>query len=149
MPDAMRYRGTGKLVRVLLAANLCLWIYFSVGFAHASHRYEPNHLGHPSGTGYTFWGHSIALTESGLVYPFFKVTFYTELPSFVVAVLIERAFDSQLISHRFVEGISIGGWSLVGTVLLSFFQWYLIGWIVQKLWHRCFGHIDRLSAPLT
>jgi hypothetical protein len=130
----------GKFVKVLLIANLCLWIYFCIGFARASYPYRPNPLGHPAGTGYTFWGHSIAVTESGLKYPFFKTAFYLELPSFVVAVLIERIFDPRLISHRFFTGISVGGWSLVGTMLLSFLQWYFIGWVVQKLWQKWFSH---------
>jgi hypothetical protein len=136
MPEEMFPHSTGRSTKVLLIANLCLWVYFWVGFVRASYPYRPNPLGHPAGTGYTYWGHSIAVTESGLKYPFFRAVFYPELPSFAIAVLIARVFDPQLISHRFIAGISIPGWSLLGTMLLSFFQWYLVGWVAQKLWRR-------------
>jgi hypothetical protein len=56
-------------------------------------------LGHPAGTGYTFWGHSIAIAESGLVYPFFKVLFYAEFPSFALATLVAQAFSPQVEGH--------------------------------------------------
>lgn len=126
----------GKFVKVLLIANLCLWIYFGIGFSRAAHPYEPNPLGHPAGTGYTFWGRSIAVTKSGLKYDFFKTVFYPDMPSFILAVLIARIFDPQLISTRFFAGVSMGGWTIVGAMLLSFVQWYLVGWLAQKLWHR-------------
>ena len=129
----------GKLVRILLVLNVCLWVYFWISFAQASYVFRPDPLGHPAGTGYTFWGHAVGVVESGLVYPFFRIVFYVEFPSFIVAVLIERVFDPQLTSHRFLAGISVGGWSLVETMLLSFIQWYLIGCIAQKLWYRFFS----------
>jgi len=109
---------------------------FWLAFAQASYPYRPDPLGHPAGTGYTFWGRSIGVTESGLTYPFFKAVFYVELPSFVIAVLVERVFDSQLLSPRFFVGISMAGWSLLATMLMSFLQWYLVGSVVQNLWHR-------------
>lgn len=139
----------GKSVKVLLIANLCLWIYFWIGFARASYAYQPNPLGHPAGTGYTFWGHSIAVAESGLKYPFFKITFYLELPSFVVAVSIERFFDPQLISHRFIWGISMAGWGMLATILLSFLQWWSVGWIAEKVWRTWFNHTTRLPSSTT
>jgi hypothetical protein len=145
MTEEILSHSTGKFIKVLLIANLCLWIYFWIGFARASYPYKPNPLGHPAGTGYTYWGHSIAVAESGLKYPFFKAVFYPELPSFAIAVLIERVFDPQLISHRFIAGISMSGWSLLATMLLSFLQWYLVGWVGQKLWHRWSSHSN--AAP--
>jgi hypothetical protein len=72
---------------VLLIANLCLWIYFWIAFVQASYPFRPDPLGHPAGTGYTFWGHSIAVVESGFVYPFFRILFYVEFPSFALALL--------------------------------------------------------------
>jgi hypothetical protein len=42
----------GKFVRVLLVVNLCLWVYFWIAFAHASHPFHPDPLGHPAGSGY-------------------------------------------------------------------------------------------------
>lgn len=130
----------GKLAKVLLVLNLCLWIYFWVSFAHASHSYDANRLGHPTGTGYTIWKHSIGLNESGLVYPFFRITFYVEFPSLVLAVLAARAFDPRQISPSFFLGISEGGWILILAMSLSFLQWYVVGWVLEKIWRRCVNH---------
>jgi hypothetical protein len=141
MSDKER-RGPSSPVKVLLIANLCIWIYFVVGFVHASYPYEPIHWGHPSGTGFTFWGHSIALGEPGAVHPFFRLMFFAELPSFALAWFAARVFDPHLVSPAFFLGVSEGGWILIVTMLLSFFQWYLIGSLIQKLW-------SRWSKPLT
>src|SRR6266853_5469237 len=121
----------GKFVKVLLLVNLCVWIYFWIAFAQASYPFRPDPLGHPAGTGYTFWGHSIAVVESGLVYPFFRVMFYVEFPSFALATLIARAISSNLLLNGFFGGISGGGWLLMGVMALSFFQWYLVGWMAR------------------
>ncbi len=125
-----------KLVKVLFVLNLCLWIYFGIAFAQASYPFRPDPLGHPAGTGYTFWGHSIAVVESGFAYPFFRVMFYAEFPSFALAILVVRMFSPHQLINGFFAGISGGGWLLLAVMLLSFFQWYLVGWVIQKLWHR-------------
>jgi hypothetical protein len=46
MPEAERLHGEGKFVKVLLIANLCLWVYFWLAFAHASQPYDPRPWGH-------------------------------------------------------------------------------------------------------
>ena len=132
----------GKFVKVLLIANLCLWIYFWIGFAHASYPYQPiGRNGHPSGTGFTFWHYSIGLGESGLVYPFFRMAHYVDFPSFMLAFLSFSVFDPPFAAGGFFLGISEGGWYLISTMIISFFQWYLIGWFGQKLWHRSSSHL--------
>lgn len=136
MPEATRSHRTGTLIKVLLVANLCLWVYFWIAFAQASYPFRPEPLGHPAGTGYTFWGHAIAVAESGLVHPFFKVVFYVESPSFATAMLVARVFSPHLLLYGFFAGISKGGWLLLAVMLLSFLQWYFVGWVVQKLWQR-------------
>lgn len=129
-----------KAQKVLVIANLCLWIYFWTAFAFASYPFRPDPLGHPAGTGYTFWGHSIAVVESGLVYPFFRVVFYAEFPSFALATLIAQLFSPHLLLNGFFVGISGAGWLLLAVMALSFLQWYLIGWVAWKLWQKWFRH---------
>src|ERR1039457_6875043 len=102
-----------KFVRVLLAANLCLWIYFWIAFANASYPYRPNPLGHQAGTGITFWGHSIAVVEDGLSYPFFRAVYWPELPSFALTFTSARLFFHPLLFYGFFAGISKGGWYLL------------------------------------
>jgi hypothetical protein len=99
----------GKFVKLLLIANLCLWIYFGIAFAQASYPFRPDPLGHPAGTGYTFWGHSIAVVESGLVYPFFRIMFYVEFPSFALATLVVRVFSPHQLINGFFAGTPAGG----------------------------------------
>jgi hypothetical protein len=129
-----------KTQKALVIANLCLWIYFWAAFAHAAYAFRPDPLGHPAGAGYTFWGHSISVVESGLVYPFFKVVFYAEFPSFALATLIAEALSPHLLLNGFFCGISGGGWLLLGVMVLSFFRWYLVAWVALKLWQKWLGH---------
>jgi hypothetical protein len=135
-----------KFVQVLLVANLCLWIYFWIAFTQASYPFRLDPLGHPAGTGYTFWGHSIAVVESGLVYPFFKVMFYAEFPSFALATSVVRIFSPNQLINGFFAGVSGGGWLLLGVMLLSFLQWSIVGWLAQNLWFRWSGYVRRSTS---
>jgi hypothetical protein len=136
-----------KIAKLFLVANLCLWIYFWIGFARASYPYEPNPLGHVSGTGFTFWGHAIAVAESGFKYKFFKTTYYVELPSVLLVTLFARIFDPHLVSPLFFGGISMGGWIIIATMMLSFFQWYFIGRAIQRLGHKWFNQPTGAGGP--
>jgi hypothetical protein len=138
MANTTRFWKAEKAEKVLVMANLCLWIYFWTAFSLASYPFRPDPLGHPGGTGYTFWGHSIAVVESGFVYPFFNVMFYAEFPSFALATLAVQLFSPHQLINGFFLGISGGGWLLLGVMVLSFFQWYLFGWVGQKLWRKWF-----------
>lgn len=140
MLNQLKSQHMGNLARVLLIANLCLWVYFWIAFAQASYPFRADPLGHPAGTGYTFWGHSIGVVESGLTYPFFRIMFYAEFPSFALATLTVRVFSPHQLINGFFAGISGGGWLLLAVMLLSFLQWYLLGWVGQKLWRRRFRH---------
>ncbi|HLX82541.1 MAG TPA: hypothetical protein VKR59_01495 [Terriglobales bacterium] len=129
----------GRLTKTLLIANFLFWVYFWLAFAQASYPFRPDPFGHPAGTGYTFWGHSIAVVENGLSYPFFRVMFYAEFPSFATAILVVRVFSPHLLLYGFFAGISKGGWLLLAVMTISFFQWYLIGRLgqgIQRRWYR-------------
>ncbi len=117
-----------------------MFTVFWIAFAQASYPFRPDPLGHPAGTGYTFWGHSIAVVEAGFVYPFFKVMFYAEFPSFALATLVVRIFSPHQLINGFFAGVSGGGWLLLAIMLLSFLQWYFVGWLGQKLWRKWFRH---------
>jgi hypothetical protein len=136
----------GKLQRVLAVANLCLWIYFWLSFAHFSYQYRPNPLGHPAGTGYTFWGHAIAVAESPNFYLFFRVLYRVEWPSFQLPLLALRSLYSPLLLYGFFGGVSKGGWLLLAVMPLSFFQWYLVGLFIDYLRHRLTGKPSRSAG---
>jgi len=132
---------------VLLIANLCLWIYFGIAFAQASYPFKHDPWGHPAGAGYTFAGHSIGIVESPFTHPFFNLAFWVEFPSFALARGGQNLLFPRVTGDRFFAGISEGGWRLLTIVVLSFLQWYLVGWVGQKLWQRWFRHPAGLNRP--
>lgn len=126
-----------KKVQIALAiANFCLWTYFWISFAHFSYPYRPNPLGHPAGTGYTFWGHAIGVAESPNLYFFFRALYWVEWPSFQLSLLALRALYSPLLLYGFFAGVSKGGWLLIAVIPISFVQWYAIGRIGHWLWQK-------------
>ena len=124
----------------MLIGNLCLWAYFWLAFAYSSQPYDPRPWGHPPVDPYSFWGHAIGLTKSTLTYPFMKTAFWVEFPSFLSVALARKAFLRGVSGDTFFAGISVGGYELLVTMLLSFLQWYFIAWVAQKLWRRWSGH---------
>jgi hypothetical protein len=140
MPETMRSHSRGKFVSVLLVANLCFWIYFAISFAQASYPFKRDPWGHPAGAGYTFLGHSIGVVESPFAHPFYQAMFWVEFPSFAVARLGQNLLFPHVAGDQFFAGISEGGWRVLVVALLSFLQWYLVGWVGQKLWHRWTSH---------
>lgn len=135
--QAIRVRRLGISI---LVANLFFWVYFAVSFARVAYPYQHDPWGHPSGSGYTFFGRSIGIVESPFTHSFYRVAFWVQFPSILLARLAEQLLFGHSVEDRFFEGISEGGWRLVVAVLLSFFQWHFIGWVLQKLWHRWFRH---------
>jgi len=126
----------GKITVALLIANLVLWAYFWIAFALASEPYDPRPWGHYPVDVYCFWGHAIGLTKSAFMYPFMKVIFWTEFPSFLLVTLIQRAFFSNVSADAFLLGISTGGYRLLVIMALSFVQWYLVGKAIQRFTRR-------------
>ncbi|MGA2372763.1 MAG: hypothetical protein ABSG11_19040 [Candidatus Korobacteraceae bacterium] len=64
--------------------------------------------------------------------------FWVEFPSFLIVTLMQHAFLSKVSADQFFAGISVGGYKLLAIMLLSFLQWYFVGWMGQKLWQRWF-----------
>jgi len=135
MSDPVQPRRIGKFVTMLLIANLCFWIYFAISFAQASYPFKRNPWGHPAGAGYTFLGHSIGVVESPFAHPFYQAMVWVEFPSFALARLGQNVLFPHFEDH-FFAGISDGGWRVIAVAVLSFLQWYLVGWVGHKLWHR-------------
>ena len=74
--------------------------------------------------------------ESSFTHPFFNIVFWVEFLSFVLARAGRSLLFPRLTGDRFFGGISAEGWELLSIVVLSFLQWYLVGWVGQKLWQR-------------
>lgn len=148
---------------LVLAGNVVFWVYFWSHFAFAS---QPTkrafYMDHPVDP-YIFWGHSIGMGMNPLVLPFMKVMVCVQLPSFFLTTLSQNLLTGEP-TGRFLVGVlgyfgdklfpgsypnqsggilflgmSLNGYRLLATMLLSFLQWYLIGWALQSLWYKCFG----------
>src|SRR5262245_10134605 len=117
-----------RLLHLLMLGNLCLWIYFWISFATVAYPFRKDPLGHPAGTGFTFWSHSIAVTESPFVHPFFKVAFVVNFPCFAIVLPSGHAL---LPADVFFIGISEDGWLLLIVMVASFVQWYAIASFLQ------------------
>jgi hypothetical protein len=124
----------GKTVKLLLLANLLFWIYFYFSFARVSVPYDPRPLGHHPVEPYSFAGHSVGLTESIYSYPFMRVAFWIEGPSIGFVTLVMRMLFGRVPSNEFFAGISFPGYKLLAITIVSFAQWYLIGFLVRVLW---------------
>ena len=142
------HRCPSKLIRVIFLANILVWVYFAVSFWHASYAYQPDLQGDINGTGYTFWGYSIGLVESGLVYPFYRIIYFIQFPSFIVSVIVAKIFDPNLTGNWFFLGISEGGWILIGTMLLSFIQWLLVSYLIRYIFGRTIHGLKKLRKIL-
>ena len=82
----------GRLTKTALIGNVCLWVYFWFAFAYAAQPYDPRPWGHLPVDPYSFGGHAIGLTRSSLTYPFMKVAFWIEFPSFSPSRSSEKYF---------------------------------------------------------
>lgn len=143
-PTPPNLNQTSRLGRLLVVANLLFWIYFGLAFARASYPYSREVWNYNAPTalaGYTFFGHSLGVRESAFQHPFFKAMCYTEFPSFALTRLGQNLLFPHVTGDQLFAGISEGGWRLLVVVLLSFFQWYLTGSAVQKLWRNDFSVI--------
>jgi hypothetical protein len=125
-----------RSLKAVFVANICVWVYFWLAFAHVSQPYDPSPGGHLPVDPASFWGHAIGLSASTLQYPFMKLVFWVDFPSFVLVTLFRRAFLSGVPGTAFFAGVSSGGYGLLAIMFLSFAQWYLVVWLVQKTWHR-------------
>jgi hypothetical protein len=126
----------GRGLKITAIANFCLWVYFWFALAHASLAYDPRPGGHLPVDPYSFWGHAIGLKASSLQYPFMKLVFWVDFPSFLFATLFRLAFLPGVPGTAFFAGVSAGGYELLAIMFLSFVQWYLVVWLVQRAWHR-------------
>ncbi len=118
-----------------MVANVCFWAFFWIAFFKAARPYLPAQPHGPVDL-YCIWGRAIGLTTSSFLYPFMKVAFVIEFPSFLLITMIQNLFFSRLSSDYFVGGISVGGFKLLAIMAVSFVQWYLLGRIAQRTFVR-------------
>jgi hypothetical protein len=119
---------------------------------------------------YVFFGYGIGLNFNPLALPFMKLMVGVQLPSFFIATVLQNLLLAQHAISLFAGslgnyghkvfpsipngfggilflGISINGYRLLVTMLLSFVQWLLVArflsWLILKLKGHSLEHDTR------
>jgi hypothetical protein len=117
--------------RLLVLANGVFWIVFGINFVANSYAYRP----HPPAfeeilPSYVFA--SRAFPVGLYMSPLMRITRAVQWPSFRAASPFFLPFNRRIISvNQVYWGISVGGYYLVLVCLLSFLQWYLLGFLID------------------
>jgi hypothetical protein len=126
-----------KIGLVLLIANLVFWVWFWIDLA-ARLRPIPA-TGFDDVTPppvYLFGDKCIPPYPIPYLSVPFRVQTIVQAPSLLTARLIQRILLPSRFDNSMIAGGSLAAWRLIITTCISFLQWYLIGWAIQKLWHR-------------
>jgi hypothetical protein len=123
----------------------CFWVYFALAAKADNPKFCMDHC-HPA---YAFWGHGVGYNANPFSLVFMRVMASLQFPSFLVTKLVENALTGQSLVGAFTPGqanlsggvlffgVSIDGYQLLFTMLLSFFVWFYIAkiltWATQKL----------------
>jgi hypothetical protein len=148
---------------ILLALYCAFWIYFWACFTSASLPNDGRHCMDHCLDPYVFFGRGIGLNFNPLALSFMKQMVWVQMPSFSVATVLQNALPGQhsqwlLFSPpdqpdfrffpgnydgsggKMLLGISMNGYRLLATMLLSFVQWLLIArmltWLILRLRNR-------------
>jgi hypothetical protein len=124
----------------MTVANSFFWLVFVVLFLLQSYPYKPHKLFFEEATpSYIFFGRALREVDSGmggsLPPPLMKVTSAIQKTSFVAAKPYYWFFHSHDYRRPPVLAVSVGGYYLVVVCILSFMQWYLLGFLLDRL--RC------------
>ena len=134
------YLGTRRLISLLILANGLFWLAFAINFVVVSRAYKPHPpLFEEPSPPYIFWSRAFPFEQ--YMSPFMRATRFLQRPSFYAASPLNFCFSRRgiVVDHTY-WGVSVGGYYLIAVCLLSFAQWYVIGWVVQKIWYRWSGH---------
>jgi hypothetical protein len=131
-----------SFARLVILANGIYWAVFAVLFVTGSYPYRPHRPAFEEVTpSYIFFGKALRQIDTGtgvgLPPLLITLTYAIQRPSVFASRPFYWYFDSHDITvDHLYAGISVGGYYLLLVCLLSFVQWYLVGWMGQKLWHK-------------
>jgi hypothetical protein len=135
-----------SFARLMMLANGIYWMVFAVLFVTGSYPYRPHRpVFEEVAPNYIFFGKALRQIDTGtgvgLPPRLITLTYAIQRPTVLATRPFYWYFDSHDITvDQLYWGVSVGGYYLLLVCVLSFVQWYLIGWVVQKLWHRWFSH---------
>jgi hypothetical protein len=137
----MKLIAPARFTRLFLFSNGLFWLIFGVFFILKSQPYEPHvKLFEEESPPYIFWSHAFPFRE--YMNPFMRFTRFLQWPSFYGASPLNFYFSRRgtVVDHLY-GGVSIGGYYLVIVCVLSFIQWYLIGFCIDRYRKRG-GHLN-------
>lgn len=135
-----------SIARLVMLMNGIYWMVFAFLFVATSRPYKPHQPAFEEVTPiHIFFGRALRQidTGTGIGLPplLIKLTYAIQSPSVLASRPFYWYFDSHGITvDQQYWGVSVGGYYLLLVCILSFLQWYLVGWVVQKLWHKWASH---------
>jgi hypothetical protein len=121
----------------MLVLNALFWVCFFVAFFTVSVPYNPQPGGwEKSVNPFVFWGRSLSPDTLPTRYLFFRLAYWLQWPSMAVGYGIHRLTFWSVSADRIIAGVSVLGIRMLGVVLLSFGQWYLIVRLIRKVLMR-------------
>jgi hypothetical protein len=131
-----------RVARLLLLLNLAFWLIFAILFLVKSSPYKPHKpVFEERSPEFIYFGRALSVLENEQISPLMKTTLAVQKPSFYAARPFFWYFNSRGITvDQQYRGISVGGYYLLLVCLVSFLQWFLVGWVLQKLSHKWSSH---------
>jgi len=128
-----------RIVPVLLGVNTTLWFVFWVGFFSESTAYPALQIPGEGAYSSLVVAHRAASADLYNHDICYQISFLPNFPSFLMT---RAGFNTVLRGYRSPElyfGTTVAGYELICWMIVSFFQWYLIGrmigWLMRSKPH--------------
>jgi hypothetical protein len=130
-------------------ANAIFWLTFGIIFIATSSPYKPHEkLFEETGPEYIYFGRAQSALKNEQPTSLYLTVHWVQWPSFYAAKPFVRYCNKKgLVVDDLFLGISVGGHLLLIVCVISFLQWYLIGFFIDLL-RRRIGRVGRV-APVS
>jgi len=134
-PSSLRFAG------LLTLANALFWLTFVILFVAKSYPYRPHEkVFEELGPDYIYFGRALSAMENEHITVLERTTQLVQGPSFYAArPYLWYCKSRGIVVDRLFWKISAGGYHLLLVCLLSFLQWYLVGFFIDYLRSRTSG----------
>lgn len=138
-------KGTKAPIGLCLVLNVCIWVFAWIDLGRHAVYYSPNYIVYEGAYPQVILNHGLTPPgKSPQSYLGGKVAFLANIiPWVVVNAVFNLLLPASRFSGRYL-GTTIYGYQNVTWMLVSFAQWYLVGWAIHKLRNRWSGHPNRL-----
>jgi hypothetical protein len=140
MERSISSRLPSALVIVCLVLNLSIWVFVLIELARHARYYPPSFRTWEGPYPQVILGWGLPLGTDPMSYIGYRIAFYANLLAWVpVNALFHHLVQGSGPPPR-ILGTTPFGYQLIAWIGASFFQWYAIGWMGQRLWRRYIGH---------